>query len=56
MRVEKIKKIKVKVIQSVIGSIGLTTIKLRNWLQKICIETQITKLQKTVLLHNARIL
>ena len=31
----------------------LTLIKLRNWLQKIGIETEISKLQKTVLLHNA---
>ena len=31
----------------------LTPIKLRNWLQKIGIETQISKLQKTVPLQNA---
>ena len=30
--------------------------KLRNWLNEIGIETQISELQKTVLLHTARIL
>ena len=49
----KIWKMKVKVIPLVIGVLGLTPIKLRNWLQKIGIETQISKLQKTVPLQNA---
>ena len=39
-----------------IGALGTTPIKLRNWLKEICIETQITELQKTVLLHTAQIL
>ena len=38
-----------------IGVLGTTPIKLRNWLKEICIETQITELQKTVLLHTAQI-
>ena len=44
---------KVKVIPLVIGTLGTTPIKLRNWLKEIGIETQITELQKTVLLHTA---
>ena len=44
---------KVKVIPLVIGALGTTPIKLRNWLKKIGIENQITELQKTVLLHTA---
>ena len=47
---------KVKVIPFEIGAIGTTPIKLRNWLKEIGIETQITELEKTVLLHTARIL
>ena len=47
---------KVKVIPLMIGALGLTSIKLRNWLKEIGIKTQITELQKTVLLHTARIL
>ena len=47
---------KVKVIALVIGALGTTPIKLRNWLKEIGIETQITELQKTVLLNTARIL
>ena len=37
---------KVSVIPLVIGALGTTPIKLRNWLKKIGIETQITELQK----------
>ena len=44
---------KVKVIPLVIGTLGTTPIKLRYWLKEIGIETQITELQKTVLLHTA---
>ena len=47
---------KVKVIPLVIGALGTTPIKLKNWLKEIVIETQITELQKTVLLYTARIL
>ena len=47
---------KVKVIPLVIGALGTKPIKLRNWLNEIGIETQIRELQKTVLLHTARIL
>ena len=52
----KIWNMKVKVIPLEIGALGTTPIKLRNWLKEIGIETQITELQKTVLLHTARIL
>ena len=47
---------KVKVIPLEIGALGPTPIKLRNWLKEIGIETQITEMQKTVLLHAAQIL
>ena len=46
---------KIKVILLVIGAIGASPIKLRNWLKEIDIETEITELQETVLLHTARI-
>ena len=39
-----------------ISALGTTPINLRSWLKEIGIETQITELQKTVLLHTARIL
>ena len=51
----KIWNMKVKVIPIVIGALEAIPIKLRNWLTEIGIETQ-TELQKTVLLHTARIL
>ena len=35
---------KVKVIALMIGALGTTPIKLRNWLKEIRIETQITEL------------
>ena len=40
----KIWNMKVKVIPLVIGALGTTPIKLRNWLKEIGIETQITEL------------
>ena len=40
----KIWNMKVKVIPLVIGALGITLIKLRNWLKEIGIETQITEL------------
>ena len=46
---------KVKVIPLVIGAVGKTSMKLRNWLTEIGIKTQITELQKAVLLQTARI-
>ena len=49
----KIWNMKVKVIPLVIGGLGTTPIKLRNWLKEIGIETQVAELQKTVLLHTA---
>ena len=51
----KIWNMKVKVIPLVIGALGTASIKLRNWLKEIGIETQITEWQKTVLPHTARI-
>ena len=47
---------KVKVISPVIGSIATTPKDLRKWLSEIGLVTQITDLQKTILLHKARIL
>ena len=52
----KIWDIKVKVIPLVIDDLQTTPIKLRNWLKKIGIETQITEFLKTVILHTARII
>ena len=43
----------VKVIPLALGALQTTPIKLRNWLKEIDIETQITEVQKTVLLHTA---
>ena len=42
---------KAKVIPLAIGALGTTPIKLRNWLKEKGIETQVTELKKTVLLH-----
>ena len=56
MRVEKDRNMKVKVIPLVIGTLETTPLKLRNGLNEIGIESQITELQKTVLLHTARTL
>ena len=39
-----------------LGALGTTRIKFRNWLNEIGIETQITELEKIVLLHIARVL
>ena len=47
---------KFKVIPLVIGALGTTLTKLRNWLKEIGIETQIIELQKTLLLHTPQIL
>ena len=47
---------KVKVIPLVISALGTTHIKLGHWLKEIGTETQVIKLQKTVLLHTAKIL
>ena len=44
---------KVKFILLVIGALVKTHLKLRNWLKEIGIETQITELQKSVLLQTA---
>ena len=52
----KIWNMKVKVIPLVTGALATTPIKLRNWLNEIGIETQITELQKIALLHTPRIL
>ena len=52
----KIWDIKVKVIPLVIDDLQTTPIKLRNWLKKIGIETQITEFLKTDILHTARII
>ena len=49
----KIWNMKVKVISLVLGALGTTPNMLRNWVKEIDIETQITELQKTVLLHTA---
>ena len=49
----KIWNMKVKVIPLIIGALGKTPIKLRNWLTEIGTKTQITELQKAVLLHTA---
>ena len=46
----------VKVIPVVIDAWVTTLIKSRSWLKEIGVETQITELQKTVLLHTAQIL
>ena len=43
----------VKVIPLALDALRTTPIKLRNWLKEIDIETQITEVQKTVLLHTA---
>ena len=52
-KLRKIWNMKVKVLPLVIGALGATPIKLRNWLKEICIEAQITEWQKTILLHTA---
>ena len=47
---------KVKAIILLIGTLGTTLIRLRNWLKEIGTETQITELQKTELLNTPQIL
>ena len=46
LELRKIWNMKVKVIPPVKGALGTTHMKLRNWLKKIGIETEITELQK----------
>ena len=53
---KKMWSMKFKVIPLVIGALGTTLTKLRNWLKEIGIETQIIELQKTLLLHTPQIL
>ena len=53
---KKMWSMKFKVIPLVIGALGTTFIKLRNWLKEIGTGTQIMELQKTLLLHTAQIL
>ena len=56
---EEIKKLwgmRVIVIPIVIGTLGTTPKKLKKRLEDIGIETRVTDLQKTVILHSARIL
>ena len=55
-QLKKIWNMKVKTIPLVIGALGTTAIKLRNWIKEIGIETKIIELQKTALLHTAQIL
>ena len=55
-KLRKIWNMKVKVTPLLIGAPGTITIKLRNWLREIGIKTQITEVQKTVLLHTVQIL
>ena len=46
----------VKLIPVVVGAIGTTPKKLKQWLSDIGIETRIVELQKTTILYSARIL
>ena len=46
----------VKVIPVVVGALGTTPKKLKQWLSDIGIETRIVELQKTNILYSARIL
>ena len=47
---------RVTVIPIFIGALGTTPKKLKKRLEDIGIETRVTELQKTVILHSARIL
>ena len=53
---KKIWAISVKVIHVVVGALGMTPKKLKQWLSDIGIETRIVELQKTIILYSARIL
>ena len=48
--------VKTQVIPVVIGALGTMPKTLVQWLEKIGIETKISDLQKTAILHSARIL
>ena len=52
---KKIWAISVKVIPVVVGALGMTPKKLKQWLSDIGIETRIVELQKTIILYSARI-
>ena len=52
---KKIWAISVKVIPVVVGALGVTPKKLKQWLSDIGIETRIVELQKTIILYSARI-
>ena len=53
---KKIWDMPVTVISVVVGALGMTQDKLKQWLRDIGIETRIVELQKTTILHSARIL
>ena len=53
---KKIWDMPVTVISVVVGALGMTRDKLKQWLRDIGIETRIVELQKTTILHSARIL
>ena len=55
-KLKKIWDMSVKVIPAVVGALGTTTKKLKQRLSDIGIETRIVELQKTTILHSARIL
>ena len=46
----------IKVVPIVIGALGAPSVNLRKWIRELRIETRIVELQKTTLLHSARIL
>ena len=54
--IKKLWGMRVIVIPIVIGTLGTTPKKLKKRLEDIGIETRVTELQKTVILHSARIL
>ena len=54
--IRKLWGMRVTVIPIVIGTLGTTPKKLKKRLEDIGIETRVTELQKTVMLHSARIL
>ena len=53
---KKIWDMPVKVMPVVVGGLGTTTKKLKQWLSDIGIETRIVELQRTTILYSARIL
>ena len=54
--IKKLWGMRVTVIPIIIGALGTTPKKLKKRLEDIGIETRVTELQKTVILHSARIL